>query len=467
MSIQTINPTTGEELERFEFHTQRQIAAKLDGARRAFEDWRRSDFSTRAEALARVAAALRRERDVLARTATLEMGKPVVQARTEIEKCAWCCEYYAQHGARYLSEEAVTTSATRSFIAFRPLGVILAIMPWNFPYWQVFRFAAPALMAGNAVVLKHASNVSRCALEIERIFKIAGTPQNLFTTLLISGQDAGAILNDNRIAAATLTGSEGAGMSVAAAAGRALKKTVLELGGSDPFIVLDDADLEAAAGVGVKSRFQNAGQSCIAAKRFIVQDSVYDQFVQKLSTGTQALNVGHPLDDATEIGPLARDDLRDALTRQVRRSIEDGARLVTGGEPVAGSGYFFEPTVLADVTARMAAFEEETFGPVAAVIRARDPQHAIELANATSFGLGATLWTRNQKYAVELAGQIESGSVFVNGMVASDPRLPFGGVKRSGYGRELGAFGIREFVNTQTVWIGPERSVQAENTPTE
>lgn len=462
--IQTINPATGQELERFNFHTKDEIDAKLEGARHAFQAWRYSDLSTRSKALGGVAAALRRERDVLARTASLEMGKPITQARAEIEKCAWCCEYYAQHGPRYLSEDVVTTSATRSFVAFRPMGVILAIMPWNFPYWQVFRFAAPALMAGNTAVLKHASNVSRCALEIERIFKIAGTPPNLFTALLIPGQDAGAVVDDNRIAAATLTGSEGAGMSVAAAAGKALKKTVLELGGSDPFIVLQDADLQAAAQVGVTSRFQNAGQSCIAAKRFIVQDSVYERFVQELSAGAKALKIGNPLQDATEMGPLARNDLRDTLTRQVQSSIDAGARLVSGGERIAGPGFFYKPTILANVTDRMAAFEEETFGPVAAVIRARDPQHAIELANASAFGLGATLWTRDEKHAAELAGQIESGSVFVNGMMASDPRLPFGGVKRSGYGRELSTFGIREFVNIQTVWIGPERSPQAHKT---
>ncbi|MBC5829473.1 MAG: NAD-dependent succinate-semialdehyde dehydrogenase [Candidatus Eremiobacteraeota bacterium] len=467
MSFQTIDPTTGRELERFDVHTQSEIGAKLDEARSAFKLWRRSDFSTRSAVLSQIAIVLRREREALARVATLEMGKPVTQARAEIEKCAWCCDHYAKHGAGYLSEQTVASSATRSFVAFRPLGVILAIMPWNFPYWQVFRFAAPALMAGNAAVLKHASNVSRCALEIERIFKVAGTPENLFNTLLISGENAGALIDDRRIAAATLTGSEGAGMSVAAAAGKALKKTVLELGGSDPFIVFDDANLQAAAEAGVKSRFQNAGQSCIAAKRFIVQDQVYERFLREFTSGVLRLSVGNPLDDITEVGPLARDDLRDALARQVEGSLDAGARLIAGGKAISGPGFFYQPTILADVTVEMPAFSEETFGPVAAVIRARDRQHAIDLANASSFGLGATLWTQDLKEAAMLAGQIESGSVFVNGMVASDPRLPFGGVKRSGYGRELSAFGIREFVNTQTVWMGPERSADDQAVPTE
>ncbi|MDQ6932744.1 MAG: NAD-dependent succinate-semialdehyde dehydrogenase [Candidatus Eremiobacteraeota bacterium] len=467
MSFQTIDPTTGQELERFDVHTSSEISAKLDRARGAFNRWRLSDLSTRSQALSEVARVLRRERDALARVATLEMGKPISQARAEIEKCAWCCEHYAQHGARYLSDQTVATSATRSFVAFRPLGVILAIMPWNFPYWQVFRFAAPALMAGNVAVLKHASNVTRCALEIERIFRVAGVPENLFTTLLISGEGASALVDDSRIAAATLTGSEGAGMSVAAAAGKALKKTVLELGGSDPFIVLDDANLQAAAEAGVKSRFQNAGQSCIAAKRFIVQDDVYEPFLQQFAIGTQRLKVGNPLEESTEVGPLARDDLREALARQVEASLDAGARLIAGGKALPGAGFFYEPTILADVTVQMPAFSEETFGPVTAVIRARDAQHAVELANASTFGLGAALWTQDLRHAAMLAGQIESGSVFINGMVASDPRLPFGGIKRSGYGRELSAFGIREFVNTQTVWIGPERSADDQAVPTE
>ncbi len=467
MSIQTINPATGEELERFDLHTKAEIGTKLDGARTAFEQWRKSDFPDRSQLLVDVAATLRRESDALARTAALEMGKPITQARAEVEKCAWCCEHYARNGAAYLSDKTVSTAATRSFVAFRPLGVILAIMPWNFPYWQVFRFAAPALMAGNVAVLKHASNVTRCALEIERIFQISGAPRGAFTTLLVSAQEASDLVGDSRIAAATLTGSEGAGMSVAAVAGKALKKTVLELGGSDPFIVLKDADVKAAAKVGVKSRFQNAGQSCIAAKRFIVEEVIYERFVEEFTSSTRAMTVGDPLQETTDIGPVARDDLRDALAAQVQGSIDAGARLISGGEAIAGSGFFYSPTIIGEVTPQMSAFADETFGPVAPLIRARDAQHAIELANTSSFGLGATLWTSDAERGAMLAGSIESGSVFINGMMASDPRLPFGGVKRSGYGRELSEFGIREFVNTQTVWIGPERSSHNEQAAAE
>ncbi len=465
MSIQSIDPTTGAVLERFNAHTPLEIDRRLDDARRSFEQWRRSDFTTRSEALAQVAVVLRREKDGLARTASLEMGKPIMQARAEIEKCALCCDYYAEYGARHLADQAVSTSAAHSFVAFRPMGVILAIMPWNFPYWQVFRFAVPALMAGNAAVLKHASNVSRCALQIERIFKTVSIPDNLFTTLIVSAQETDALIHDKRVAAVTLTGSEGAGMSVAAAAGRALKKTVLELGGSDPFIVLDDADVAAAAEVAVKSRFQNAGQSCIAAKRFIVQESVYEQFLEEFRRRSGALTVGNPLDESTELGPLARSDLRDSLERQVQSSLDSGARLVSGGQAVPGDGFFYEATIIADVTPQMTVFREETFGPAAAVIRASSALHAIELANDSIFGLGATVWTRDVHKAAALASQIESGNVFINGLMASDPRLPFGGVKRSGYGRELSAFGIREFVNTQTVWVGPEQSPDQKKAP--
>ncbi len=385
------------------------------------------------------------------------MGKPIAQSIAEIEKCAWCCEFYAESAERFLSDESVATNATRSFVAFRPLGVILAVMPWNFPFWQVFRAAAPALMAGNVMVLKHASNVSRCALQIEEMFEESGAPQGLFTTLLLHSDRVAELLADTRIAAATLTGSEGAGVSIASTAGRHLKKTVLELGGSDPFIVLADADLPAAVDAAIRSRFQNAGQSCIAAKRFIVEDGVYDDFVQQFAEAARAQKIGDPMDRATQLGPLAREDLRDALDRQVRASVERGARIVTGGKSVGRPGFFYEPTVLADVADDMPAFTEETFGPAAAVTRAKDAQTAVALANDTTFGLGGTIWSRDTERAIKLAAQIESGSVFINGVMASDPRLPFGGVKRSGYGRELSHHGIHEFVNIQTVWVGPAK----------
>ncbi|MGZ3539809.1 MAG: NAD-dependent succinate-semialdehyde dehydrogenase [Vulcanimicrobiaceae bacterium] len=456
--IVTINPATAKELEHFAYTKPEAVTRALDRARNAFGDWRAASFADRGRLLHDVAARLRAQSQVLAEIAVREMGKPIAQARAEIEKCAWCCEYFAEHGERFLNEETVETNATRSYVAFRPLGVVLAIMPWNFPYWQVFRAAAPALMAGNAMVLKHASNTTRCALEIERIFKEAGAPEGLFATLLLSGEQASCLIADDRIAAATLTGSETAGISVATAAGRALKKCVLELGGSDPFIVLADADIDLAVATAVTARFQNNGQSCIAAKRFIVEDRVYDKFVTHFAEAASKQLIGDPMDDRTQLGPLARGDLRDALLKQITQSVVDGARIVTGGHAIDRPGFYFEPTVVADVTPGMPMFDEETFGPAAAVIPAHDDEHAIELANHSSFGLGSSLWTRDIDHAQRLAARIEAGNCFINGMVASDPRLPFGGVKHSGYGRELSIFGIREFVNIQTVWIGPGKT---------
>ncbi len=385
------------------------------------------------------------------------MGKPIAQALSEVEKCAWSCDYFAEHAAALLADRPVESNATRSAVAFRPLGVIFAIMPWNFPYWQVFRAAAPTLMAGNAVALKHADSTTRCALEIERIFTEAGAPEGLFSTLLIENETADERISDERIAGVTLTGSERAGVAVASAAGAALKKCVLELGGSDPFIVLGDADLDLAVTFAVRARFQNNGQSCIAAKRFIVEDRLYDRFVRDFADASALQRVGNPMDPQTQLGPCARRDLRDSLERQITKSVAAGARIATGGKPVERDGFFFEPTIVADVAEGMPMFEEETFGPAAAVARARDAAHAIELANDSSFGLGANIWTRDVDGATRMAAQLESGMVFINGMVASDPRLPFGGVKRSGYGRELSEFGIHEFVNIQTVWVGPER----------
>jgi len=461
MSIQTINPTTGEVLETFEPYNQRQINEALDQAHQAFLQWRATSFAERAKHLHSVASDLRDHKTELARLAVLEMGKSITEAEAEVEKCAWNCDFFAEHAERFLADEKIATNATESYVAFRPLGVVLAIMPWNFPYWQVFRFAAPALMAGNTTVLKHASNVSRVALEIERIFHEAGVPRGVLRTVLVPGSETSRLIEDPRIAAVTLTGSEAAGVEVAATSGQVLKKTVLELGGSDAFIVLEDADLDEAAQVAVTARFQNNGQSCIAAKRFIVVESVAEAFEQRFAANTARLKVGDPLEYDTRVGPVARGDLREALDRQVQQSIRQGAKVLIGGKAREGQGYFYEPTILTNVTPEMSVFAEETFGPVAAVIHARDSEHAIELANDSKFGLGSNLWTRNLEQARKLAARIEAGGVFINGMTASDPRLPFGGVKSSGYGRELSSFGIQEFVNVQTVWIGP----RIENVP--
>jgi succinate-semialdehyde dehydrogenase/glutarate-semialdehyde dehydrogenase len=366
-----------------------------------------------------------------------------------------------------LANEEIASNATRSYVAFRPLGVLLAIMPWNFPYWQVFRAAAPALMAGNVIVLKHASNVSGVSLECEKIFRASGMPDGVFTTLLVGSKEMEPVVDDERISAVTLTGSEAAGSSVGALAGKAIKKTVMELGGSDYFIVLADADLDKAAEIGVKARFQNTGQSCIAAKRFIIEEAIYDRYVAAFVEKARALKVGDPMQRDTQIGPLARTDLRDALAEQVRATVAAGAKLLLGGEPPDGPGAFFAPTVVGDVTPSMRMAAEETFGPAAAMMRARNAAHAVELANSSRYGLGGNLWTRDLAQAEKLAAQLQSGNCFINGMTASDPRLPFGGVKKSGIGRELSEFGIREFVNVQTVWIGPDTGASAGGRPAE
>jgi succinate-semialdehyde dehydrogenase/glutarate-semialdehyde dehydrogenase len=458
--ILTVDPSTGKTLERFDYMTQSEIDVRLDAAVAAYRTWRRKPAAGRAQLLHALAEKLRAQRQTLAETAVREMGKPIAQALAEVEKCAWCCEYFAHHGEALLADRLVQSNAAQSAVAFRPLGVIFAIMPWNFPYWQVFRAAAPALAAGNAIVLKHADSTTRCALEIEKLFADAGAPKGLFTTLLIENEAADARIADERIAGVTLTGSERAGVAVASAAGNALKKCVLELGGSDPFIVLGDADVDLAVEFAVKARFQNNGQSCIAAKRFIVEDGLYDRFVQSFAEAAARQRVGDPMDPQTQLGPCARSDLRDAVARQITGTVRGGGRIVTGGKSVDRPGFFFEPTIVADVHAGMPMFGQETFGPAAAVTRARDAAHAIELANDSTFGLGANIWTRDVDRAMRMAAEIESGLVFINGMVASDPRLPFGGVKRSGYGRELSEFGIHEFVNIQTVWIGPEHTNQ-------
>ncbi|MFY9630876.1 MAG: NAD-dependent succinate-semialdehyde dehydrogenase [Candidatus Cybelea sp.] len=453
--IETIDPASGEVLERIEPMSPQRIEAKLAAAARAFEGWRATSFDRRADLLQGVATRFRDERERLAATAVREMGKPLVQARAEVDKCAWALDYFAEHGEALLAAQPAESTGTRSYVAFRPLGALLAIMPWNFPFWQVIRAAAPAMMAGNVLLLKHASNTTRCALEIERLFSKAGAPDGCFGTLLVPGKEVGTILADPRVAAVTLTGSEGAGISVARTAGEQLKKCVLELGGSDAFVVLADADLEAAAAKAVTARFQNNGESCIAAKRFIVENPVYDEFLSRFAERAAAQVVGNPMEERTQLGPCAREDLRQTIHEQVSGTVSAGGRLVTGGKFVAGRGFFYEPTVVADVEPGMAMFDEEVFGPAAAVIRANDRERAISLANDSRFGLGANIWTRDVALAERLAARVEAGSVFINGMVASDPRLPFGGVKKSGYGRELSAFGIHEFVNIQTVWIGP------------
>jgi succinate-semialdehyde dehydrogenase/glutarate-semialdehyde dehydrogenase len=466
-TIETLNPATGKTLASYPEHDASAIDAALARAVATQRTWRATPIAERAKLMTAAAGILRARKAELGLLATQEMGKTIVEAEAEVEKSAVGCDYYANHGHEHLADIAATSNAAESYIAFRPLGVLLAIMPWNFPYWQVFRAAAPALMAGNTVVLKHAANVTGCALEIERIFDAAGFPKGAFTTLVVSGKNMEAIVADPRIAAVTLTGSEGAGSSVAATAGKYLKKTVLELGGSDAYIVLADADVEAAAKMAVRARFQNNGQSCIAAKRFIVEDAVYDAFAAAFVTHTEALKAGDPEDRATTLGPVAREDLRDGLDDQVQKTIAAGGKLLTGGKPLDRAGSYYAATIVGDVKPGMVMFDEETFGPAAALTRARDAEHAIELANDSPYGLGGNLWTRDIARGKEIAKRLESGAVFVNGMTASDPRLPFGGVKRSGYGRELSGFGIHEFVNIQTVWIGPAKDAATNVTPSE
>jgi succinate-semialdehyde dehydrogenase/glutarate-semialdehyde dehydrogenase len=396
---------------------------------------------------------LRGHKEELARLMTLEMGKIFRESLSEVEKCAWVCEFYARNAEQFLAEEIIDTDASISYVVFQPLGVILAVMPWNFPFWQVFRFAAPALMAGNAAVLKHASNVPGCALAIEDLFRTAGFPESLFRTLLVTSGEVKSLIRHPAVRAVTLTGSEPAGKEVAAEAGKQIKKTVLELGGSDPFIILDDCDLELTVKNAVSSRLVNQGQSCIAAKRFLVMQPVLDEFIRRLKGAFHDLKMGDPLDQSTDIGPLARADLVDDLDRQVSASVSAGARLIAGGKRLAEKGNYYHPTILSEVRKGMPAFDEETFGPLLAIIPVQSEEEAIALANDSPFGLGGSIWTADTIRGERIARRIESGSVFVNGMMKSDPRLPFGGIKRSGYGRELGSYGIREFVNIKTIWV--------------
>jgi succinate-semialdehyde dehydrogenase/glutarate-semialdehyde dehydrogenase len=453
MPIESRNPTTGKVLKTLAGSTPGEVGNALARTSLAAPVWARTAFAERARWLYAVASLLRRETDRLGRLATLEMGKPIREARAEVEKCVWGCEYFAGNAERLLQEETVATDATKSLVTYPPLGTVLGIMPWNFPFWQVFRAAVPALMAGNTFLLKHASNVPQCALAIDALFKETGLAPGVFETLLISGEAAEGLLADARVHAVTLTGSEPAGRRVAAAAGSNLKKSVLELGGSDPFVVLEDADLELTAAHAVHARFQNTGQSCIAAKRFVLIDSIADDFLKIFKEKISNLKVGDPLEEETQLGPLARADLREALHAQVRNSQAQGATLILGGKPLAGPGYFYEPTVLDNVTHGTRAYTEELFGPVVSVIRVKNETEALNVANDTRFGLGGSVWTQNIERGETFARLLQCGLAFVNGTVKSDPRLPFGGIKASGYGRELSMPGIREFVNVKTLWV--------------
>ena len=465
--IRAVNPANEEVIASFDAFGADEVEMAIAEAHEAFLEWRERPVAERAKPMRALAALLRSRADRYGRLITLEMGKPITEAIAEIEKCAFGCEQFADNAARYLADEEIRSNARRSIVAFEPLGVVLAVMPWNFPFWQVIRFAAPALMAGNAAIVKHASNVPQCALAIEEAVADAGFPRGLVRAVLVSGSGIEPVIADDRIRAVTLTGSSDTGSRIAELSGRALKKAVLELGGSDPFIILGDADISAAATTAVRARNQNTGQSCIAAKRFIVVERVADDFERRFAKGVEDLVVGDPMDPRTQIGPLARHDLVDALEKQVDASVSMGARVLTGGERVPGRGYFFRPTVLAGVTRDMPVFKEETFGPVAAITRVADANDALRVANDTAYGLGAAIWTADTAAGERLARQIEAGSVFVNGMVASDPRLPFGGIKRSGYGRELAAFGAREFTNVQTIWVGPAEAPQSTSKPAE
>jgi len=457
-TLRSIDPANGRELARFPELDAAGIEAAIAQAWGTRHSWRDIGVDMRATLLRSVAGVLRADKARYAALATAEMGKPIVEAEGEVEKCAWTAAGIADNAARLLADEPMESTATMSYVRFQPLGVILAVMPWNFPFWQAFRAGLPALAAGNVMLLKHASNVPQCALAIEEVFREAGVPDGVFQTLLVGSGAVEQIIEDRRVAGVTLTGSEAAGARVASTAGKTIKKSVLELGGSDPFIVLADADIKTAATVACRARNQNNGQSCIAAKRFIVVDSVADEFEALFAGAVRALKVGDPKDRGVQVGPLAREDLVADLERQVSESVRMGARPLVGGKRVNGDGYYFEPTVLVDVRPGMPAYHEETFGPVAAVIRVSDEQEAIRVANDSDFGLGSSLWTADVERGRQLAERVEAGLVFVNGMVASDARLPFGGVKKSGYGRELSTYGIKEFTNIQTIWIGPAKN---------
>ena len=453
MGIASVNPATGETFATFQALTDAEIERKLRCAVDAFRVNRERTFAERAKRLQRAAEILERDAVKYGRLITTEMGKPVKAAIAEVQKCATVCRYYAENGERHLADERIKTDADDSYVHFQPIGPVLAIMPWNFPFWQVFRFAAPALMAGNTGLLKHSSNVPQSAMAIETILREAGFDHDEFQTLLITSDQVPRLLEDERVRAATLTGSEPAGASVASVAGKHIKKTVLELGGSDPFIVMPSAELDKAAEIAVKARIVNNGQSCIAAKRFIVHEKIADGFERKFVAAMETLKIGDPLDESVDIGPLATPQILSDIEKQVDASIKAGAKLLTGGKRIGSKGNFYAPTVLTDIPRNAPVFSEETFGPVASIFRVRNFDEAVEIANATTFGLGASVWTQDRAEADRFIDAIETGQVFVNAMVVSDARLPFGGVKHSGYGRELGVYGIREFVNIKTVYV--------------
>lgn len=453
MPIASVNPATGKVLRKFDELTDTQIEAKIARAAERFLEYRKTPFADRARMLNKAAEILEQKKEEFGRLMTLEMGKTYRSAVAEAAKCATACRYYAENGAKLLADEDVQTGARRSFVRYLPIGSILAIMPWNFPFWQVIRFAAPALAAGNVGLLKHASNVPQCALALEEIFSTAGFPEGCFQTLLIGTKKVDAILGDPRIVAATLTGSEGAGVQVGMAAAKRIKKVVLELGGSDPFIVMPSADLEAAVKTAVEARCINNGQSCIAAKRFIVADCIADEFERRFVQRMEALKVGDPFDEKTDVGPLANPEAVESLHADVRKTIDLGGKLLTGGHALDGPGCFYAPTVLTNIPKDSPAYREEFFGPVASLFRARDLNDAIRIANDSRFGLGASAWTNDDHERERFINELEAGMVFINKMVASDARLPFGGVKYSGYGRELGTLGMREFMNAKTVWV--------------
>jgi len=450
----SINPATGKVIGEYREHSPAEVNAMIDRVHSAWIEWKGTSFECRSSLMVRAAELLRAKKEEYAKLMTLEMGKLYRESLAEIEKCAWVCEYYAGHASEMLKDELIGTDAAKSFIAFQPLGIVLAVMPWNFPFWQVFRFAAPALMAGNAAVLKHASNVPGCALVIGQIFAEAGFPPGLFRTLMIPSDGVEAVIAHPAVAAVTLTGSEAAGSRVASLAGKYLKKAVLELGGADPFVVLEDADLEKAVKTAVTARMINQGQSCIAAKRFIVHEKVAQQFEASLKEIFESLRMGDPMESETQAGPLARPDLVDEIDRQVRDSVDAGARLVTGGFRPDRPGCYYTPTILADVRKGMPVYSEETFGPVVSIIPVAGEEEAIRIANDSEFGLGGSVWTADLQRGEAFARKVETGAMFVNGLTKSDPRMPFGGIKKSGFGRELGVFGIREFVNVKTIWIG-------------
>jgi succinate-semialdehyde dehydrogenase/glutarate-semialdehyde dehydrogenase len=453
MAIETINPATEEIIKTFVPMTDEEVKSISDKVQNDFILWKNKDVSHRKILMLNAAKILRDEKVNYGKILTLEMGKPISQAIAEVEKCAWVCEYYAENTENILAKEYIATDATESFVQFDPIGIVLAVMPWNFPFWQVFRFAAPALMAGNAGILKHASNVPMSALAIEEIFQKAGFSENLFRTLMINSNQVDSVIENPKVRASTLTGSEYAGSMVASKTGKMLKKSVMELGGSDPFIILKDADLELAVNTAVTARLLNNGQSCIAAKRFIVVEEIAEKFEKEFIKKFEEVAVGDPMDKNTELGPIAREDLLIELHEQVTKSVEDGAKILTGGKRLERKGYYYPATILSDVKKGMLAYDQELFGPVATVIKVKDEAEAIKVANDTPYGLGASLWTNDLDKAKLLAKEIESGSVFINGMVKSDPRLPFGGIKLSGFGRELSHYGIKEFVNIKTVWI--------------